>query len=374
MQRVVLWVAFLVSVGTGALAQTTDVLAEARTLATRDRRAEAIALLRQHLEVSSSDTDARLLLGLVLSWEGAYDDARAELEAVVREHPTYADALAALFNVELWSGRPQNAKAIAERGLDQAPNDSRFLLGRRRAIDVIDSLRPWDVRSGYSYDWFSDHRTAWHETYASLKRATPVGAIILQGTRAKRFSLTDHQFEVEMYPRLRDGTYAYIAGGYAPDQQLYPRYRFAADIYQWLGAGLEGSFGFRRLGFGTVTDIYVGTLNKYVGDWLLTGRVFYVPDRAGQNSKSFHGSFRRYFGAGGTSYGGARYSRGFAREEIRSVNDFEVLGSDTFAVELQSDLGRRWRVSASGSTSRQDRLNRADLRQNSVSASVGFRF
>lgn len=354
--------------------QTVDVLAAARALADEGRRDEAVTLLRGHLEVTPTDVDARLLLGIVLSWEGEYDEARDALRAVLSAAPAYADAIAALYNVELWSGHPRDAKAAADMGLRFTPNDNRFLLARRSAVDAIDRLRRWEATGGYGYDWFSDGATPWRESYASLKYATPVGSLILRGARAERFSLSDNQFEVEMYPRIRSGTYAYVAYASAPHAQLYPKYRYAADVYQSLGAGFEGSVGFRRLGFAAVTDLYVATLNKYVGSWLLTGRMYYVPNRTGNSSKSFHGSFRRYFGADGTSYLGARYSRGFAREEILSINDFEVLNSDTVAAELQSNLGNRWRASLSASSSRQDRVGRTDLRQHSVSAALGLRF
>lgn len=356
------------------LAAQDDVFTRARTMATSGQRTEAIALLRTHLQARVADVDARVLLGTVLSWEGQYDEARRELLSVLQQSPAYGDALAALINVEIWSGRPGVAKDLADEALKATPNDGRFLEARRRAVDAIDSLRPWGIAAGYSYDWFNDNRTAWREYSATLRRATPVGAIILRGARAERFGLQDDQFEVEMYPRLRNGTYLYVAFALAPDPVLFPEYRYAADVYQSLGSGFEAAVGVRRLQFASPTNIYVGTLNKYIGSWLLTGRMFYVPDRTGESSKSYHGSFRRYFGEEGTSYLGARYSRGFAREEIRSLNDFEVLQSDTVAAELNATISRRLTLALSATRSHQQRLERGGLRQYSASATVGLRF
>ena len=241
-------------------------------------------------------------------------------------------------------------------------------------MDAIDRLRPWEVSASESYDWFSDRRTSWREHQMSVRRATPAGSIIVRGSRAERFDLSDDQFEVEMYPRFGAGTSAYLSAGWAPDQRLYPEYRYAADLFQALGAGFEGSLGFRRLVFSAKTDIYVATLNKYVGNWLLTSRLFYVPDRTGATSRSYHGALRRYFGADGTSYVGARYSHGSAREEVRNVNDFEVLRSNTVAGEVSTALGPRLRLGVSGSTSDQDRVNLLTLRQNSVSAALSVKF
>lgn len=353
----------------GPSAQTAGVLADARALAVDGQTDEAIALLTSRLDAFPGDVDARLLLGIMLSWQGEYDRARDALEEVVRMAPRYTDAISALYNVELWSGHPRAAKAVADMGLRIAPNDNGFLQRRRRAVDAIDRLRRWEVTGGYSYDWFSDRRAPWRERSASVKYATPVGSLIVGGTRGERFSQSDNQFEVQIYPRIGSNTSAYVAYAYAPNAQLYPKYRYAADVYQSLGAGFEGSVGFRRLGFAAITDVYVAGLNKYVGNWLFSGRMFYVP-----TAKSFHGSFRRFFGADGTSYVGARYSRGFTREEVRSLNDFEVLNADTVAAELQSNLGNRWRLLMSAASSRESRLDRGNLRQHSLAATLGFRF
>lgn len=355
-------------------AQPQDDVSRARAMANGGQRADAIALLRHRLETSPTDGDAMVALGTILSWEGQYDEARRTLEQALERHPSDTDALGALLNVELWSDHPRQALQVAQRGVAVAPNDTRFLQGRQRATDAIDLLRPWQVSANENYDWFNDDRTSWKETQAELKRDTPVGSVIIRGSRAERFGLTDNQFEVDAYPRLRRGTYAYISAAYAPRQRLYPEYRYAADFYQSLGAGFEGSFGFRRLGFSSKTDIYLAAMNKYVGNWLLTGKVFYIPDRSGAGSRSYHASFRRYFGAEGTSYVGARYGRGLAREEIRNINDFEVLTSDTIALELQAYLGRRGLLTASGGSGRQERIDRGSLRQHSLSAGLGIRF
>lgn len=379
-----------------------DIVARARGLAIAGDRAEAIELLQNAIAASPGDGDARVLLGTVLSWEGRYDEARRELDAVLADRPAHGDALPASINVELWSDHPARAEELTRRGLQQRPTDTTYLLARARALvalkrskdagdalerlfavdprnaqgealrrSVQESRRHWQARAGTSYDAAND-LVAWRESQVSLSRTTPIGSIIMNGARAQRFGLEDHQFEVEMYPRLRPGTYAYVAGAYAPDALLYPRYRYAADLYQSLGAGFEGSAGFRRLGFGSGVNIYVGSLSKYYGNWLFTGRVFVTPNSAG-TGRSTHASFRRYFGGGGT-YVGMRYGRGAWRDELRNLNDFEVLDSDVGAAEATVILGRRLELSVSGSYSREDRVERRDLRRYSVSTGLGVRF
>lgn len=362
-------------VGPAAAAQDIDDITEARILARAGRHTDAIAMLRRLLGPSPENAEIQLLLGTVLSREEQFDEARGLLERVLIRYPQDVDAIAALMNVELWSGRPRESFALARRGLDLAPNDDRFLLGRRRAQEAIDLLvRPWEVVAGVGADWFDDDRDPWHEAHVSLTRETPAGPITVRGLRASRFALTDHQFELEMHPRFRPGTSGYVAFGFAPDERLYPGSRVAADLYQALGSGFEATGGIRRLSFAAVTTLYTAGLNKYVGNWLVGGRGFFNADRSGEGSRSFHASARRYFGADDASYAGVRYIRGSSREEIRDILDLEVLASDTIAGELRARLGRRLVLQVDAGTGRQERVSGVRLRQHTVAASAGTRF
>ncbi|MFO0983148.1 MAG: hypothetical protein U1E76_15695 [Planctomycetota bacterium] len=87
---------------------------KARELALGGQRAAAIAMLEQHLLGAPDDSDARVLLGSVLSGV-AYEEARSHLQIVLAHHPHHGDALPALLNVELWSGLPR------ARRRDRAP-------------------------------------------------------------------------------------------------------------------------------------------------------------------------------------------------------------------------------------------------------------
>ena len=340
--------------------------------------------------------------GTELSWAGRYDEARQALEAVLAGNPTHGDALPALINVELWSGHPLRAEELANRVLRNRPNDTAMLLARARALNaqersaeardtldrllvldprnqqalsmrrgVQDSLRLWNVQASGSHTQVGDGRAPYREGHMSLGRATPIGSISVKATRAMRFGAQDEQFELEMYPRIRPGTYAYVAGAYSPKAELFPIYRYAADIYQGLGGGYEASVGVRKLGFGRGVKIYVGSLSKYYGSWLFTGKTFLTPGTAG-TSQSYHASVRRYFGE--TTYAGLRYGRGSWREERRTLDDFEVLDSDVVAADASMTVRRRLELSVSGSYSREDRVERLDLRQYSLTTGMGFRF
>jgi YaiO family outer membrane protein len=311
MMRRVLLLAVLFLLPSPLRAQV-DVIADARAAAADGRRGEALVMLEAHLAEAPSDVDARLVYGLVLSWEGRYDDARRQLRQVLAQAPDYMDARVALMNVERWS-RQRDASA-----------------------------RAWTAAVTSFHDRFSDGRGAWHEQAISLSRSTGIGSIAVRGTRAARVGRTDEQVEVELYPVFRAGTYAFVGVGVAPGATLYPRRRGAFDLYHGLGRGIEVSAGYRRIEFADVAHVYLVTLTKYIGVWMATGKVYHVPRSGPFDATSYHGEVRRYVGADGTSFVGVGYGRGSSREEIRRLDDLEP--ADTFRGQLDVAVSSRWRL------------------------------
>lgn len=388
-----------------ALAQHGDTRDAARLAAISGRRAEAVQMLRTLLAESPKDVDARLLLGVVLSWDGQYDDATRELREVLEQSPAYNDARVALANVAWWTGRYDQLYELAIDGRRQRPYDVEWMMQEARALDGmgrrreardaavallarqpghvqgrslkdrIDArLRPWEVTMGVGGDRFSDGTTPWSESYVSLNRRTAVGTVIGRMSRAERFGYSDRLLEVEAYPKFRPGTYGFVSFGMSQDDTLYPNWRMAADLYQSLGGGFEGSIGFRRLSFSSATDIYVATATKYVGNWMVTGRVVAVPDIGGdEDSTSYHGVVRRYIRGDGVSFLGVGYSRGFSREEVADRAELQQLGADTYRANADVLFGRIT-LSASGSLSRQERVRRGTLWQRSFGTSISFQF
>jgi YaiO family outer membrane protein len=368
--RAVLFVLFVTLTAARAAAQD-DVLAKARALATSGHRSDAIAMLETHLAASPRDVDARLLYGLILSWEGRYDEARVALRAVLAQAPNYTDARIALMNVEYWSGHSSEAKDLADEILSKNPGNATA----RTVHDRIEAAhRPWWIKSDYTVDEFNDDREPWRETTASLNRATPIGSVIVRGSWAERFGDHDELGEVEFYPRFRPGTYAFLGAGYSQDHGLYPHDRFAFDLYQSLGHGFEASGGARFLDFGTVTKIYVATVSKYVGNWMLTFKVFRVPADNDLDSTTYHGGFRHYYGSAGTSYIGFNYSHGLSKEEVYSAIDLVSLHADTVRGDFDHLFKTRYRVYGSAGTSRQERANRFPLWQTTLSIGFGVQF
>lgn len=369
MRNTRLIVAAILFIARTAAAQN-DVITTARAMYSSGQHPQALATLKGHLSGTPRDVDARLVYGLMLSWDGRYDEARAELQQVLMQTPEYKDARVALMNVEWWSGRTAQARDLSAQILTRDPGDPQARLMQQR-LDA--RTRPWSVKTGYSVDAFNDGADPWHEFELSIARQMSKGSVIVRGTNAARFGYRDQLIEFEAYPRLRVGTYAFLSVGAATQRDLFPDYRAAFDLYQSLGGGVEVSGGYRRLQFSSPVDIYVGTATKYLGRWSMTERVSFVPGEV-SNSWSFHTESRRYLGSEGTSFVGAAYSHGFNREEPRGLGDSIQLRTNTLRGQADLSVSPQTRVLFTVSTSRQERALRTPLWQTAVSASTAYRF
>jgi len=386
----------------GEAAATGDVVSRARAMALGGQRDAAIALLRAHLVEDPDDSDARVLLGIVLSWQGDYPAARHELEQVLAKRSDHGDALPALIRVELWSNEALRAEELARNALLRHPDDTTLLylhakaqhelrhdsdaladLDRALRIDpedeqalafrdsILESRRLWTARIYYTLDLFDKQREPWNEVALSLKRDTQYGSVLVKYWHAVRFDTHSDQFELEAYPRLRPGTYLFLLAGFSPDGNLYASYRAAGDIYQALPWSFEISGGYRRLGFSDPVDIYTAYLAKYVGDWMPWARVYVTPDSVG-TSTSFQVGCRRYFGDG-TDWVGLRYGHGTA-PELLSLGQVRLLDSDSTLFEAVKTLGPHWELGLEAGYARDEQLSEEILSRFTLGFGLSYRF
>jgi YaiO family outer membrane protein len=289
-------VVLMLAFASSALAQ--DTISRARELATAGQRVEALRMLEAHLASNPADNDARTLYGIVLSWEGRYEDARAVLERAIEIDPQNEDARQALANVERWSRRP------AERS---------------------------EYFAGLQYDAY-DNSSDWVEPFVSAKVPTRAGPFVARASQARRFSLQDEMVDLEFYPRLGSRSYAWLSGGVATDGVLYPDTRFGAEIFHVIARGVEVSAGARYLGFDDSVMVYSASVGLYRGNWYFAGRGFRADDTsAGQLV------IRRYVGDGGHYFG---FRAGVGRDEIRSGSDLDSLERTEFVAEALVPISR----------------------------------
>ena len=367
-------------------------MVRARRRATAEKKPEdALKMLTDHLSQHPGDFDALVMQGLILSWEGRYDEARIPLQAVLSDEPDYSDAVLALFNVEMWSDHPEKAEELIRGAVERRPDYDPYLEAQRKALERLESDREvaahgktvewrelrngpnWQAVVSHSSTFFSDGRAPWREEQIGVLRKNLLGSFELLGSQATQYGYRSRLVEIDTYPRIRPGTYAYFNLGYSPDHLLYPHYRFGAELFQGVSHGFEVSAGFRRLGFTRKIQVYTGSLTKYRGNWFYSVRTFMTPDSQQGTSKSVQFWVRRYVGDG-TNYLGARYGRGAAPFEIRSTLQTGVMDSNTFMGEWNWVLFRRLICNVLAGASKEDRINISGLGQYFANITLSFRF
>lgn len=322
------------------------------------------------LEKSPDYHGIRIFIARLYAWEENYDKAREELHYVLKRDPDNHNALSARLDVASWSGNYEQGLIWVNRALEYYPQDEDFLLSKaalqqqlhrpeaaeQTYINILD-LYPGSLRAregmkslnlkqmkyqatlSYRHDRFSQIFDPWNFWEVQLSRQTGIGSIIGRVQYANRFSTNGVQFNLDAYPSLTEGLYAYISAGYS-DASIYPDFRFGLSLYKSLPSAFELEGGFRYLDFGSSeTAIYTVSLSKYWGNYLFTGRTYLVPSSAG-NSQSLNLLARRYFSSA-QSYFGISGGFGTASSDIQFSQDIQRLDSWSLTLEGQYPLNRR---------------------------------
>lgn len=320
---------------------------------------EARRLAYNALESSPDYHGIRIFIARLYSWEGNYDESRIELEKVLQADTNNRVAFVELLNVESRSGNLNQALQVSDRVLNHYPQDEEFLLQRadilysfenyERSEQVYESildLNPssitardglesvqlkqmkYSVSLSFRHDRFGEIFDPWNFYELQLSRQTKYGSVIGRLQYANRFSINGVQFNLDAYPSIANGLYAYLSAGYS-DATIYPGYRFGASLYKSLPRAFEIEGGLRYLNFSTSeTYIYTASLTKYRGSYMFTGRTYFVPSSVG-NSLSGNLLIRRYFGSArkyasiSSGYGTASNDLQFA-QEVNTLNSWSI--------------------------------------------------
>ena len=359
--------AFSLLLAMSTFAQGENVLIKARALFADDQAEKALSLVNEHLRVNPEDSDARVLLGLICSWTKRYDEGRRAFEAVLQADPDYKDATLGLVNLELWSGHAVKAEEVIRLGLRYRPDDSdyRAALTKVKAangpvqtnaqIPVQPSEYNWEAGINQSNIWFSDKRSTWSETSGTLSKNFGPAWVTARFSHASWFGAGSNLVELESYPRIRPGTYGYVAGAFSPDATLYSRRRAGAEIFQSFPKGFEGSAGVRYYHFASDSVLYTGSVAKYFGNWWVLGRTFISPDSAVGLSRSLQVQARHYSGDA-DHFIGVRFGIGASPFEVRSINEVDVRKSTSLAVEALWKYKNGLRFRLNTGVARQTRL------------------
>lgn len=330
---------------------------------------------REALEQNPGYHEIRLFIARIHGWEGNYTEARSEIDYILEREPGYREAWLTLAQIETWSGSATAALQVLDRGLIHHPEDEELLYQKATVLSGMEKFQQaeavyeqiltqnphhlqarnglktaklrqmkYGVQLSVRYDHFDDRTDPWKFGEFSLSRQTPYGSIAGRVQFARRFGTDGVQFNVDAYPTLADGLYAYASAGYSASD-IYPEYRLGFSLYKSLPASFELSAGIRYLDFVTVrTEIYTASLTKYLGSYLFTLGAYHVPSPNG-HSQSFSMVIRRYFGAA-NSYLSLTGGFGSASTDIQFLQD--ALAHDFRSLELDGRYPLSRRISVGG--------------------------
>jgi YaiO family outer membrane protein len=360
-----------------------DMYARARHLASEGQRKAAREVCREALRRSPDYHDIRILLGRLYTWDDHYDEGRAAFQYVLQRKPGYLDAREALIDLETWSDHPQEALRVCNEGLALAPQSSPLLYRKARLLkasgdlpgalsaarqavaadpgnakartllgDLVELTQRDKLSVSYTYDHFDQTFDPWRTVSLAVTHRFNAGSVIARLNHATRFGESGNQVEMDAYPHLADGTYAYLNAGYS-GASIFPRTRYGAELYHNFPMGIEASLGLRHLQFpGSGVTIYTGSFGKYWGNYLFTLRGNTTPSSAG-SSKSGSLAVRRYF-SDAEDYLTVTAGTGVSPDQSNASLEILNLRSRSLGLSGQGRLGRAWVLLGSLAWERQD--------------------
>lgn len=218
------------------------------------------------------------------------------------------------------------------------------------------------------HESFADSISDWNLYSLEIKRKGARGSIIGRVTHGDRFDRTGQQFEIDAYPRIAPGTYAYLNAGYS-DDTIFPRHRLGAQIYRSLPRSFEASVGVRWLDFeNTDALLWTGSVGRYHRNWYFSVMPW-VSDKDTGTSASLQLLARRYFRTG-DDYVGIRGGYGEVPEQDIRLADPADLQSWSVRLEGKRRMTPRWVISGTAGV-RDEEIRRGSNRE-SVFLSVGL--
>jgi YaiO family outer membrane protein len=191
---------------------------------------------------------------------------------------------------------------------------------------------------GYSRDTFNQGFDAWDFANVSIGRKFSWGSMTARVNHAERFGDKGKQFELDAYPKIREGTYMYLNVGWSNDD-LFPNQRYGAEIYQSLPQSWEASLGLRRLNYSSHVNIYTGSVGKYSGNYYYLLRFNTVPDILG-DSASANLQVRKYYGD--EDYVAVTIGTGRSLSQLGTSSDVVALGSQRISIDSRFEVKPTW--------------------------------
>ena len=332
----------------------------ARNLAFNKQRKQAQDTLLSILTKYPDYSEIRSFLATTYSWDSEYKKARKEFAYILEKDSKSKSTWIAAIKNELWADMPYAALEMSVEALKIFSDDFEILYLKAsaqestnntlEALNTLDYILDKNPQDQQAKDYkISLNIKARHNSiginstvdlyssvfdpmqYHTFKygRQTKYGSIIGKVNFNRRFQENGLQYEVDVYPKISKGFYAYLNIGLS-NSFLFPDVRYGAELYKSLPKSFEVSLGFRTLKYSTTTNIYTGSVGWYTGNSYWSFRPYVTPGGAG-TSTSGTLSYRKYR-SDADNYLGLALGIGFSPE----INQFNFSGNEASILNLKS--------------------------------------
>ena len=356
-------------------------------LAYDGKNSQANRMLGEFTKERPDNQEAKSLLASTYSWKGDYDKARSNFNAVLSKNKTDKDVWISAIKNELYAKNYATALGLSNKALAHIQEDNELLRLKSLAFSGINEsvyekvgwynvenkvvtnfstkkknnkaknafvekteadstllLRKTPVTEeklknriavNSSVTVFDQRFDPVVSSSISYKRQTKYGSIIPRLNNSNRLGINGIQFDIDLYPKIAKGFYAYVNYGYS-SSELYPNHKVGGDIYYNHKSGFEFSGGGRYISFATrnVKSI-TNSVGYYRGNYYFSLRSFITPGVDDKLTKASGNILVRKYLKDAENYMGVNFGIGFSPELRQFSSGDQILAETLLYIESQ---------------------------------------
>ncbi|WP_405382191.1 YaiO family outer membrane beta-barrel protein [Maribacter sp. LLG6340-A2] len=390
--RIHIILCLLLSSISGVYGQTTDTSEgyamnydNAYELAFEGKTAKASSILGALSKEQPEDTKVTALWASTLSWKGNYEEARKQFNTILSTEKNHRDIWISAIKNELYAKNYATALGLANKALLYIKKDAELERLKNLSIErtaeinypdkgwynVESKISALSKKKPYKIDKKDDkvaeanknkvirktpvteeiekNRVAVNSSVTvfdqrfdpitsssiSFKRQTQFGSIIPRLNFSNRQGRSGLQYDIDMYPKIAKGFYAYVNYGYS-SSELYPNHKVGGDIYYNHKSGIEFSGGGRFINFATrnVKSI-TNSLGYYRGNYYFSLRSYITPGEEAELTKASGNILVRKYLKDAENYMGLNFGIGFSPELRQFSSGDQLLAETLLYIESQ---------------------------------------
>jgi YaiO family outer membrane protein len=255
--------------------------------------------------------DVSILKARIYSWDKNFAEAKKILEKTIADKPDNLDAHKAISDNAMWSNNAEEAITFSERGILLDPNNTELMLKKAKAqvmlkryaeaektLAAINQINPDNAEANalsneikilkrvntigvYNlHDWFTSIYGQRNLLSVEYKRALDVGPVLARINYANRFGFNGLQYEADFYPRLTKTLSGYLNYGFSSDNNLFPKHKMGAEIFNNFSKKFTASLGIRYMIFPNNELVTLtGSAGLYTGKYWFGLRAYVTPTK-----------------------------------------------------------------------------------------------